>query len=330
MINVKKLLIIIPAAILGIAVLFVLFLFLNGRCFRRHQHAEDSASFWMSDIPDGTLLKEIAIPGSHDAGTCGMLWPGETQSYSIKDQLTFGARYFDIRVNKTEEGYRIYHSVLNGVDFLGVLSDIKDFIMSHPTEVLILDFQHFSGDSKNDVYAFLSDELEKDGLVVHNDKDLSDVEFISTLTLGEARGKCVVLFGGDEYYSDWVFPRNNDSCSKEFMTLDSYYLEDCHKSGFESLVNEAHPVYFNLLTEKQAKDEDCLFVLQCQLTDGKMIFGPWSVERGQEKKMDEYIKSLKDSRYLKSINICMRDFLTPEKCRDIIDLNIAKGLIAQK
>lgn len=318
-------------AFLALVLAFALFLLINGTCFRRASAAGEYLSSWMAAVPDGTLLKELAIPGSHDAGTDGMLWPFSTQYCSVGTQLSYGIRYMDIRVDKTDDGYRIYHSFSDGTYFSDVLSDIREFIVNHPSEVLLLDFQHFKGGSMPDVLEILSDSLVSEGLVLHNSTGKTDVDFISSLTLGEARGKCVVFFGEtDTDPGDWVFLRNNDDCSKNGMTMDSCYLEHCHKGGYDALVSEGHPVYFDLLCSRQQSGEDCIFVLQCQLTDGNLIFGPWSVERNQEKKMDMYVRELAHSPYLTGINVIMRDFVTPEKCRDIIDLNVAKGVISHK
>lgn len=311
----------------GVLAAFVLALYINGTCRYKDQYADASFSCWMAEIPDDTLLREIALPGSHDAGTYGMPWLGRTQNYSIGTQLSFGARYFDIRVNKTDSGYPIYHSFMNGTDFSEVLAEIKAFIKANPSEVLLLDFQHFKGGSKEDVFRFLTDELAAEGLLLGNTSGKTDVEFIHSLTLGEARGKCIAFFGEtDEDFSEMVFLRNDDECTKKNMAMDSYYLGSCHKGGFDKLTGEAHPIYFNTMKEKQAAGVNGIFVLQAQLTDGKLIFGPWSAERGQEKQMAEYVKALKDSPYLRDINVVMRDFLTPEKCRDIIELNRAKGI----
>lgn len=324
--KVLKVILIVILAIIALAATFVLFLFINGTCPYHGHIAEDTASSWMAELPDDTLLKEVAIPGSHDAGTYTVLWPGRTQSYSIGTQLSFGARYFDIRVNKTDKDYVIYHEIFNGVTFEEVLGDIKTFITAHPSEILILDFQHFRGGSQDHVYERLTEELEKNDLVLHNYTNQSDLDFISSLTVGEARGKCIVFYGEtDEDFSDWVFLRNNDTCTMDNMCMDSYYLGDYHKNGYKTLVEKAHPVYFDLLATKQKEGKDGLFVLQSQLTDGALIFGPWSIERGMEKQMNEYINKLPDSPYFKGVNIIMRDFLTPEKCKDIINLNISKG-----
>ena len=60
----------------------------------------DHLSNWMESISDNIPLRKIVIPGSHDSGTKGMLWPWQTQKYDIAEQLELGIRYFDIRVNK--------------------------------------------------------------------------------------------------------------------------------------------------------------------------------------------------------------------------------------
>ena len=48
----------------------------------------------MANIKDETLVNEIVMPGSHDAGSYGMVWLGETQQFSIDEQLQMGVRYF--------------------------------------------------------------------------------------------------------------------------------------------------------------------------------------------------------------------------------------------
>ena len=324
MINKKasKIILKIILAVLLAVVLFAIFLFLNGTRFHKAYDADPYLSEWMGDIDDSTLLRKVKIPGSHDAGTSGMLWPFATQNSTITEQLTYGCRYFDIRVNKTDKGYKIYHSFANGADFEPILDSLKAFIVSHPTEVLILDFQHFSGDSRDDVIRMVYDSFNKDGLLVHNTGNVTDAEFISSLTLGEARGKCLVFIGGTtDDTADWIFLRNNDECTRDDTVLDSFYLGDYHKGGFDSLTGNAHPEYFALEDEKEEKGTAGIFVLQCQLTDGYMIFGPASIERGQEKKMDEYVINLRTDSHLGVINVIMRDFLTLEKCTAIIDLN---------
>ena len=320
----------IPAAVLVLVAALLLVLFLCGKSRQRFAGADPALSTWMAGIDDGALLRQIAIPGSHDAGTRGILWAGETQTYTIAQQLQSGARYFDLRVHKKGDKYVIFHSILDGIEFCKVLDAIREFIQSHPSEVILLDFQHFK-DSQAEVKRLLLSELDARGLLMHNTTPLSPVEFIRGLTLGQVRGKCVVFWGDrSEAGSDFLFLRNDNECTYEDMCLDSYYLANSHKMDTRGLIETAYPVYFARLHQQQAAGRDAMFVLQCQLTDGKFVRGPWSRERKHDPLISDYIRRLAQSEELGSINVILRDFITPEKCEDIIALNRDKGIMTEK
>ena len=72
-------------SVLILVVGFVLGVLLNGINFSRFKE-EVLYTDWMKNISDETYLNDIVIPGSHDAGSYDMVWLGETQKYTIKDQ----------------------------------------------------------------------------------------------------------------------------------------------------------------------------------------------------------------------------------------------------
>ncbi len=312
-----------------------LVIILNGHYFKSPNDLKDyDNNNWMSYIKDETLLCEIVIPGSHDAGSCSMNWLGRTQGYPIKDQLSMGARYFDLRVNKAEDGYYMYHAMFNGEKFEDVLSALTEFICTNDSETLILDFQHFKGGSERDVLSMVETAFVKEGLAIINDSDKSDLEFISTLQLKDARGKCIILFGGSEELvkeSGFLFNRNNDECTKTGMVLNSCYIGEYNKMDSVSYIQKALPYYYQNMEEKiQEEKFKGLFVLQGQLTDGALIFGPYSKEKTHDQNMTDYILGLKeDTAKLSLTNIIMRDFLTTEKCENIISLNYDKGNVKE-
>lgn len=312
--------------VIAVLVLAALGLFLNGTSNVAYSGSDPELSSWMGGIDDAAPLNRIAIPGSHDAGTAGICWLGATQTYSVGQQLCSGVRYFDIRVHKDGEDLRIFHSMFDGADFHDVLADIREFIIANPSETLILDFQHFKGDSQESVRKLLEEELLDRGLAVVNGSGLSDLQFIRGLKMGDVRGKCIVFFGdGYDCSPDWIFDRNNDGCTLGNLCLDSYYIGDIHKAAPDKLTAEGHPIYLGRQLERAAAGEDGLFVLQCQLTDGTLVLGPWARERAQEESMSAYIEGLGESEHIDIINIIMRDFITPDKCRQIIDLNTEKS-----
>ena len=163
-------------------------------------------------------------------------------------------------------------------------------------------------------------------MLVVNDTDLSDLEFISNLKIKDARGKCIIFWGDrSSDLSNYTFLRNNDGCSRSDMSLNSYYISDYHYNDFDYLVEVAYPIYFENIKNKISNESKGIFVLQAQLTDGNLIFGPYSKEKINDKRISEVIISFKDSSDLKYLNVIMRDFLDINKCEEIINLNNYKG-----
>ncbi|MCF0117245.1 MAG: phosphatidylinositol-specific phospholipase C domain-containing protein [Bacilli bacterium] len=322
------------ASIFTIIICFCGIVILNGSAPKGKANEDNSS--WMKYIDNETYINNIALPGSHDAGTSGMVWLGETQNLTIKDQLKIGVRYFDIRVNKkSEDNYVIYHSVINGSSFKPIIEDIKNFITANPTETLLLDFQHFENDSQSGVLSFIDDYLLDNDLLIRNTTDKQDLEFISSLKLKDTRGKCIVFWGDRTMASsyDYLFARNNDTCEKSDMCLDSYYEESFHKDySASSFIEKAIPYYFNDIKRKIDQESyKGIFVLQCQLTDGKLIFGPYSREKKASKDFNNYIKTSlpKEDENIKLVNVIMRDFVSVEKSKCIFVLNYYKGNIKE-
>ena len=281
-------------------------------------------SSWMEAVDDNTPITKLAIPGSHDSGTIGMMSLAETQGASIKQQLEYGIRYFDIRVNAKKDGV-IFHGPINGVPFLPIAKDIKTFMEKHPTEFLILDFQHFKNGGEKLVY----DTLKSVGLlnlaVAKTDKNIEDIAFINSLTVKDVRGKVLVFFGNtvaNDY--DNVFLRNNDECTRDGSSLDSLYLGDDHKKGSEHFIDVALPKYFNHILEKKSG----LLVLQGQLT--VPMGSPRKAEIEHNPAMNEYTRNIaNDKEKLINVNIIMRDFIESdsEKVLSVLSLNLKKGYI---
>ncbi len=244
-------------SILGIVLLILVGIVslipITGHYFKsKNDIKEYDNNTWMNYIEDDTLLMDVVIPGSHDAGSCSINWLGRTQGYSVKDQLRMGTRYFDLRVNKTENGYYMYHAMFNGEKFEDVLNALTEFIQENTSETLILDFQHFKGNSENDVISMVEASLVSQNLVIKNDSEKSDLEFISLLQMKDVRGKCIILFGGNENLvaaNNFLFPRNNDSCTKTAQVLNSCYISEYHTMDSDSFMENALPYYYQNIQE---------------------------------------------------------------------------------
>lgn len=285
---------------------------------------------WMAAIPDSVMLKNIKIPGSHDAGSIGMVNMACTQSDDIKTQLNNGVRYFDLRVNKINvfdstsndyiDKYVIFHDIINGTEFEPIINDIYEFIKSHSTESLILDFQHFKNGSEIGVLEL----IEKYGLdkyAIVNNTDKSDLEFIDSLKLSDCRGKIVILWGnrGNLYGKDYLFRRDGDHGDTNYDNVSkSYYYSDMQSVKSSEFISETIPTYY---TKWKAFNKG-LFVLQCQLTADTITTDLKKLEANHSVNMSPYIKNLYNSELLQYTNIIMRDFITiGDKIKDIVSLN---------
>ena len=274
-------------------------------------------SQWMGMIKDETLLKQVVIPGAHDAGTKGLSYLAETQDRNTANMLVCGTRYLDLRVSKTKNGeLKIYHGPFKGVTLDSVLEQIKQFLQANPTEALILDFQHFDGDAQLDTQIKVLGTLP----CVRCEQD-DVVDFVDNLTLGEIRGKCLILWGDDSADNEVLLRRNNDAGTVENSALQSYYEGKLNKKSSSNYIKNALPHYIEMY-KQQGKG---LFVLQGQLTDGLFVFGPHYREATHNKNMNKYVESLKDSQDLAIINIIMRDYVTPHKNCLTLQLNLTKN-----
>lgn len=289
----------------------------------------DALTEWMSYISDDAPVTRLAIPGSHDSGCSGMPWYAETQDLNFAEQLARGVRYFDIRVKKKGGDLVIFHGPVNGTDYVELLYQIDEFMDAHPSEFLILDFSHFKNDSESEVFR-LFDEIVSAERVV-NDTCMTDAEYLDSLTLGDVRGKCVVF----------VDPEETEFCCRDYLF---FKMGEEVEAGQEDLFSLVSP-YKKLWNGSSAKKftdkildryidtfkgiDSGFFVLQCQLTDNALVFGPRYREGKLIERANDFVRALYDNAEdLPYINIIMRDFVTCEKTALIVGLNIAKGWVS--
>jgi hypothetical protein len=111
---------------------------------------------WMTtamSVIGSRTLRDIAIPGAHDAGmyTGGprLSTFARTQSLNIFEQLSEGVRYFDLRPTWQHEGlgdpeYELFiHHTLQGPPLKDLLDDVARFMGGAGRELVILKFSHY-------------------------------------------------------------------------------------------------------------------------------------------------------------------------------------------
>jgi hypothetical protein len=171
---------------------------------------------WMEDTlfpAKGNLtLKDIVIPGSHDAGMSALNGIGGTQGGSINPcntltqkqnigrQLNAGIRMFDLRVGSFKNCIYTKHSSSDcmadavgggyGERFKDILDSIKTFLDHHKKEFIILTFSHFCPKeaSANNVADSIFRALGKDRIYDNQSKSIDHIK------LNELAGKVIVAF----------------------------------------------------------------------------------------------------------------------------------------
>lgn len=326
----RKITLIIVAAVLAaiLVAVAVCVIIANGKNDRSIPTAE--LAEWQGMIKDEALLKNVAIAGAHDAGTKGLPYFAATQDRDTTDLLNCGTRYLDLRVSYANGKLLIYHGPSKGVALSDVLNQTKQFVTAHPTECVILDFQHF--DEKDNEAQTATIKLVEDtmpDLLVTNDGGKTDADFVDGLTMGDVRGKCLVTWGRETesiLNKSYVFKRNNDGGTRENSALQSYYTGSLNKKSSNSYIKTALPTYI----DKYKNENKGLFVLQGQLTDGLYVFGPKLREATHTDNMNRYLDGLKESDDLQYINIVIRDFVSPSKNCRTLQLNLSKGTVKEE
>ena len=288
----------------------------------------EELSSWMSMIEDDTLVTELVIPGTHDSGTLGMVSICETQNKDFAAQLAAGARYFDVRLRLKGNGDIVfYHTFSSKNTYDDFLTDIKEFLDENESEFLILDYQHRdpAESAFDDILFGMLEEALGSERILCAPEGMSDINFVNSLTLGEARGKVLVTLGaekGSDKY-DFVMVRDANEEALEGSVLHSPYIGKYNRSSSEEYVNNYLDEYIKLYSQYGGG----ICVLQGQLTGGILEHE----EAKHDPNMTAWLNALeKDSQTLDKINVVMRDYITSKKCADIIKLNKFKGFVEEE
>lgn len=175
-------------------------------------------SNWMKVINDNTLLNQMMMPGSHDAGMSelnhcappvGAGGMTQTQSGPIGKQLEDGSRYFDIRIDYDYNELVTYHRTgrlgCNGQSLISILDQAKDFLTAHPSEIAILKFSHIRNFNEHDpaeTKERINDLLNNysDYFYKNNSMNIN----LASIPIKEARGKMILVFD----YTEFIDPNN--------------------------------------------------------------------------------------------------------------------------
>jgi hypothetical protein len=194
---------------------------------------------WMSQIPDTKYLRQIVMPGSHDAGVYGTVQTiirgaGVKKSYTVCQHSDFfmqaasGSRFFDCRVFRRSTGggqseNRLGHFAMEKVKgssqptlggYGGALSAVVgqalEFVLANPTEFVILRFSHtyHPTDCVNEIYQVIASKPAYNGAVYRQTGN------IATKSIGQLRGNVIMVF--DEQFNHHITPGQGIHRFKKF------------------------------------------------------------------------------------------------------------------
>ncbi|MDJ1136332.1 phosphatidylinositol-specific phospholipase C [Streptomyces iconiensis] len=197
---------------------------------------------WMAGIPDGTDLRTLTIPGTHDSGARhGGPWT-ECQNTGIAAQLASGIRFLDIRCRLFDGAFSIHHgAVYQHLNFDDVLRACRDFLAAHPSETVLMRVKQEYSQESSDAFLRVFEEYLNRGwrTLFQLDPKLPD--------LGRARGRVVLL--GD---SDGL-PGVRYGDPGLFDIQDSYMTEPLSKFGliedhFRKAVGQPGKLFVNYVS----------------------------------------------------------------------------------
>jgi hypothetical protein len=224
-------------------------------------------------------LKDIALPGAHDAGMSVLTATGGqqsgtinecntlTQTQNIKAQLNAGIRMFDLRIGSYDKTLYTKHcssdcmtEAIGGAygERLGnILYSIKDFLITNKKETLILSFSHFCEKeaSATRVARYIIDTLGRDLIFANKGKKLDDIK------LEELAGKVIIVF--EQYATP---DKLIDSCSiaPSSNCFINFRREYAATNVLNDLLQKEH-IFFTGLATSKPKHND-LVRLDWQLT----------------------------------------------------------------
>lgn len=203
---------------------------------------------WMKSIRDDVKVRDMVIPGSHDAGTYGIIGVlrafGQTQMLNIDQQWNAGVRVFDLRVRDELSSIRLFHNFIPCNKFLStVTKDIADLLRRHPSEGAIIILKGEDNDTGNE-YAemirrvlqagmlglasvdliFSTSPLHEEYAITQShsilDSNCPLATYSPDMTMGDLRGKVLVI---NRSYADKK-PTNGAYASKweDNQKLSSY------------------------------------------------------------------------------------------------------------
>jgi 1-phosphatidylinositol phosphodiesterase len=210
-----------------------------------------SGNNWMTNLPNSTKLSDLSIPGTHDSGASSdyirFYNPAQpfanAQNTTIEEQLSYGVRYFDIRVGEMGSWWNRSFSIVHGaigyrITLPEVIGKMKAFLNANPGEVIIMSLKidNASGDKYERIRNHCRDALVNNQYYTGRTGSKRLINDINGTTpsihqLGWARGQIIIMdrggFGPNKNRiginaSGWANNTTNDLVGNYVRVQDRY------------------------------------------------------------------------------------------------------------
>lgn len=208
-----------------------------------------SPSTWIGDsmsVLGDKTLKQVLLTGTHDSGSfyltnnlmVGAADPkleelieiaeklnvpiediitpwGRSQDQTFYEQMSGGIRYFDLRAgwDNVTQCWRAFHFE-SGLPVQTLLNDIRQFLLTYPTEIVVVETSHFWGNPSEENIRLLADilMLELGDMMYPNDNGafaLTINEMVTSnqravVTMETIIGEYPLIFNGDVIYNTYA------------------------------------------------------------------------------------------------------------------------------
>lgn len=281
---------------------------------------------WMSYIKDEVKITQVAMPGSHNAGTLGMFRMAECQSGTLYDQYACGVRFFDLRFKADKKG-RLFvgHGLAKGMPAKEAFENLKK-IIDESDEFFVLGIKTYMDQQIGPIkLSYNSNKVETSRLIreyLSPEKyALTEFDNIRDVSFGDIRKagkKYIIVNAGKEY---------DFSC-------------DCPlPDPWDSKVYGYKPPKFAKEILKYLRDikPDGFFWFQTQMTPNPGTENGWLK---WPNKLDELIRPLfpqiiadiaAEPVMLERVNIVAGDFMSRDttKAKKILGLNLLKNAVCE-
>lgn len=289
---------------------------------------------WMSYLSDDALFKDVILPESHNAGAvdCTFLAQADSpldwlncQQASIYEQLSYGVRVLDIRINQLtffgvtpKDSLYCVHGTGTGLLLKDVIADVKRFSDEYPSEIIVITMRLYGEDG---IYKADAETVSDIMNILEPQRYAFPSEYtISDKTMGELResGKRYVISAPTEW------------CT---VTNDTYERIGTWSSEYNSGTLEQGAALYDKLLEllDEADDSERYFPsLNRGSGDSMTKTLPLDFMKHDRALFNNFIKALCDEpRRLSVLNGLCIDYSTFDywQCGQIILLNVKKGLV---